>query len=106
MELFYVVFQDDSIIHEGTEAECRAFLENPITKEIAEAGGYTCTITSKKEWMLRNVYSDAGLKPSPGGAECLYNGNHHGIKCGCDECEYLQTCTKPEQANSSTILQE
>lgn len=34
---YYVVSQDDAILHEGSEQECRAFLHDPSTKEIAEA---------------------------------------------------------------------
>ena len=36
------------------------------------------------------------LTPSHNGKKCLGNGEHDGIECCCDECEYLCYCFKDE----------
>lgn len=51
---YFVVDQTDAIHHDGTEAECRAFLVDPITKEIAAAGGLALRICIASEWERRN----------------------------------------------------
>ena len=37
------------------------------------------------------------LTPSPGGKDCLGNGEHPGIECCCDECDFYLDCF-PEYA--------
>ena len=32
------------------------------------------------------------LMPGNGGKDCLGNGEHPGIECCCDECDYMQCC--------------
>ena len=32
------------------------------------------------------------LTPGNGGADCLGNGEHPGIECCCDECDYMLCC--------------
>lgn len=32
------------------------------------------------------------MKPSHHGEDCLYNGDHIGFECCCDECDYYLTC--------------
>ncbi len=32
------------------------------------------------------------LTPGNGGRNCLGNGEHPGIECCCDECDYMQCC--------------
>lgn len=32
------------------------------------------------------------LTPSSEGKDCLGNGEHPGIECCCDECDYYLTC--------------
>ena len=32
------------------------------------------------------------LTPSPNGERCLGNGQHEGVECQCDECDYYQMC--------------
>lgn len=54
MELFYVVSQDDAILHEGSEQECRAFLNDSTTREITEAGDLELRLVSAADWMRRN----------------------------------------------------
>ena len=36
------------------------------------------------------------LTPGNGGRDCLGNGEHPGIECCCDECDYMLCCL-PEQ---------
>lgn len=57
---YLVIDANDSIYKEGTKAECSAFLVDPTTKEIAEAGGLALSIVSFGEWMQRNVYDGSG----------------------------------------------
>lgn len=35
---------------------------------------------------------DIELNPSLGGKDCKGNGEHEGIECQCDECDYLMEC--------------
>lgn len=37
-----------------------------------------------------------GVELTPGnqGSDCLGNGEHSGIDCCCDECDYAQCCKK------------
>jgi len=39
----------------------------------------------------------AELMPSAGGKDCPANGEHDGIECQCDECDYAMICFPPEQ---------
>ena len=32
------------------------------------------------------------LTPGNGGKDCLGNGEHPGIECCCDECDYMLCC--------------
>lgn len=32
------------------------------------------------------------LNPSYHGEECLYNGEHTGVECCCDNCDYYLVC--------------
>lgn len=32
------------------------------------------------------------LLPGNGGRDCPGNGNHSGIECCCDECDYMMCC--------------
>lgn len=40
--------------------------------------------------------SDPELTPSYHGKDCLGNGQHPGIECCCDECDYLMICFPAE----------
>ena len=62
MELFYVVSQDDAILHEGSQQECRAFLDDSTTREIAEAGALDLRLVSAADWIRRNE-----CEPEPDG---------------------------------------
>lgn len=46
--------------------------------------------------VTRNIYlvddEDEDLTPGNGGKDCLYNGEHAGYECACDECDHLQAC--------------
>ncbi|MBR5180285.1 MAG: hypothetical protein IKW90_16025 [Lachnospiraceae bacterium] len=44
---------------------------------------------------------DIELNPSLGGKGCKGNGEHEGIECQCDECDYLMECF-PIKSSSST----
>ena len=37
------------------------------------------------------------LTPSPKGERCLGNGEHEGIECCCDECDYYLECFPDEE---------
>ena len=34
------------------------------------------------------------LTPGNLGKDCLGNGEHPGVECCCDECDYLKCCTE------------
>lgn len=36
------------------------------------------------------------LSPSPGGKECLGNGEHPGYECQCPDCDYYETICFPD----------
>lgn len=44
--------------------------------------------------MLDLIDPSTGIKltPSYHGKECLGNGEHPGVECCCDECDYYLTC--------------
>ena len=56
--VLYIVDQSDAIHKEGTEAECLAFLADPITKEVAEAGGLSFSLCPVDVWNRRNSPED------------------------------------------------
>lgn len=44
---------------------------------------------------------DIELNPSLGGKDCKGNGEHEGIECQCDECDYLMECYPPKSTLST-----
>ena len=40
------------------------------------------------------------LTPGNGGKECLGNGEHPGIECCCDECDYMRCCLTERAADA------
>ena len=39
------------------------------------------------------------LTPGNGGRDCLGNGEHPGIECCCDECDYMLCCFDAQYSN-------
>lgn len=70
---YFVVSHDDAILHEGSEQECRAFLDDSTTREIAEAGALDLRLVSAADWMRRNG-CEPERTPAHGGAECDQDG--------------------------------
>ena len=50
---FFVVDEEDAIYKQGSYAACKAFLSDASTREIAEAGAFTLTITSADSYIQR-----------------------------------------------------
>ena len=46
------------------------------------------------------------LVPGNGGRDCPGNGEHDGIECCCDECDYLMCCTENASENLCLDCQE
>ena len=42
-----------------------------------------------------------GIELTPGndGKDCLGNGEHEGVECCCDECDYYLCCTREDYRN-------
>lgn len=51
--------------------------------------------------------TDIQIHPGNMGKDCLGNGQHPGIECACDECDYLMCCSeehKPSDCNGCKTL--
>ena len=55
------------------------------------------TLLSEHRWEGVEAKPSVELRPSAGGKDCPANGEHEGIECQCDECDYAMICFPPEQ---------
>ena len=46
------------------------------------------------------------LTPGNGGRDCLGNGEHPGIECCCDECDYMQCCLENYDSERCKICKD
>ena len=99
-ELEKILRKDCSLAGEGLGLN----VVMPVMEELARRNGKLTGAEAEAAWQRflqdylpasqEDLVDPTGTKLTPSwhGAECLGNGEHPGIECCCDECDYYLVC--------------